>query len=53
MTIREMDDMSTVTGKQGRRRIYLLRHMDVNYFGADGTAVDQLWLFRLTDQDGP
>ncbi len=53
MTIREMDDMSTVTGKQGRRRIYLLRHMDVNYFGADGTAVEQPWLFRLTDQDGP
>ena len=47
-----MDDMSTVTGKQGRRRIYLLQHVYVNYFGEDGTAVEQPWLPRLTDQDG-
>ena len=44
--------MSTVTGKQGQRRIYLLRHADVNYFEEDGTAVEQPWLPRLTDQDG-
>ena len=52
MKIREMDSMSTVTGKQGWWRIYLLLHVNVSYFRDDGTVVEQPWPSRLTDQDG-
>lgn len=42
--------MPALPGTHGRRRIYLLRHGDVNYYKPDGSRVDEPDLVDLTEE---
>ncbi len=44
------DQPDALPGTNGRRRIYLMRHGDVNYFKPDGTRVDDSDQVSLTEE---